>query len=58
MLLDTEGIDSYDQTGRYSTQVFCLALLLSSVFVYNQARWRFGAGFMRFEGGRLAGERV
>jgi hypothetical protein len=36
VLLDTEGIDSYDQTGHYSAQVFCLALLLSSVFVYNQ----------------------
>ncbi|KDD73250.1 guanylate-binding protein, partial [Helicosporidium sp. ATCC 50920] len=36
VLLDTEGIDAYDQTGQYSTQIFSLALLLSSVFVYNQ----------------------
>jgi len=36
VLLDTEGIDAFDQTGRYSTQVFCLAVLLSSLFVYNQ----------------------
>eukprot|EP00249_Psilotum_nudum_P023424 c28867_g1_i1 orf=314-3514(+) len=36
LLLDTEGIDSYDQTGTYSTQIFSLAVLLSSMFVYNQ----------------------
>ena len=29
VLLDTEGIDAYDQTGRYSTQIFELAVLLS-----------------------------
>ncbi|CAA7020463.1 unnamed protein product [Microthlaspi erraticum] len=36
LLLDSEGIDAYDQTGTYSTQIFSLALLLSSMFVYNQ----------------------
>ncbi|KAK9825847.1 hypothetical protein WJX81_003554 [Elliptochloris bilobata] len=36
VLLDTEGIDAYDQTGQYSTQIFSLAVLLSSLFVYNQ----------------------
>jgi hypothetical protein len=36
VLLDSEGIDAYDQTAQYSTQVFSLAVLLSSVFVYNQ----------------------
>ena len=36
LLLDTEGIDAYDQTGQYSTQIFSLAVLLSSMFVYNQ----------------------
>lgn len=36
VLLDTEGIDAYDQTGQYSTQIFSLAMLLSSVFVFNQ----------------------
>lgn len=36
VLLDTEGIDAYDQTGTYSTQIFSLAVLLSSMFVYNQ----------------------
>ncbi|CAG9467408.1 unnamed protein product [Pedinophyceae sp. YPF-701] len=36
VLLDTEGIDAFDQTGQYSTQVFSLAVLLSSMFVYNQ----------------------
>lgn len=35
-LLDTEGIDAYDQTAQYSTQIFSLAVLLSSLFVYNQ----------------------
>ncbi|KAF8059668.1 Gbp5 [Scenedesmus sp. PABB004] len=36
VLLDTEGIDAYDQTAQYSTQVFSLAVLLSSLFVFNQ----------------------
>ncbi|KAF5186122.1 Guanylate-binding protein, partial [Thalictrum thalictroides] len=31
-----EGIDAYDQTGTYSTQIFSLAVLLSSMFIYNQ----------------------
>ncbi|CAD7703213.1 unnamed protein product [Ostreobium quekettii] len=35
ILLDSEGIDAYDQTGHYSTQIFSLAVLLSSLFVYN-----------------------
>jgi hypothetical protein len=35
-LLDCEGIDAYDQTGSYSVQLFSLAVLLSSLFVYNQ----------------------
>jgi len=36
ILLDTEGIDAYDQTGQYSIQIFSLAVLLSSMFIYNQ----------------------
>lgn len=36
VLLDSEGIDAYDQTAQYSTQIFSLAVLLSSLFVYNQ----------------------
>ncbi|KAJ3692265.1 hypothetical protein LUZ60_012615 [Juncus effusus] len=36
LLLDTEGIDAYDQTGTYSVQIFSLAVLLSSLFIYNQ----------------------
>ncbi|GAA0160533.1 heterotrimeric G-protein [Lithospermum erythrorhizon] len=36
LLLDTEGIDAFDQTGTYSTQIFSLAVLLSSMFIYNQ----------------------
>nr|GMC78877.1 guanylate-binding protein 4-like [Ipomoea batatas] len=36
LLLDTEGIDAYDQTGTYSMQIFSLAVLLSSMFIYNQ----------------------
>jgi hypothetical protein len=35
-MLDTEGIDAWDQTGTYSVQIFSLAVLLSSLFVYNQ----------------------
>ncbi|RAL49680.1 unnamed protein product [Cuscuta campestris] len=36
LLIDTEGIDAYDQTGTYSAQIFSLAVLLSSMFIYNQ----------------------
>eukprot|EP00854_Cymbomonas_tetramitiformis_P018741 gene18741-22380_t len=36
LLLDTEGVDAYDQTAQYSTQIFALAMLLSSTFIYNQ----------------------
>ncbi|GMH32246.1 hypothetical protein BSKO_00080 [Bryopsis sp. KO-2023] len=36
VLLDTEGIDAFDQTGQYSTQICSLAVLLSSFFIYNQ----------------------
>lgn len=36
LLLDSEGIDAYDQTGTYSIQIFSLAILLSSMFIYNQ----------------------
>ncbi|KAK6932614.1 Guanylate-binding protein/Atlastin, C-terminal [Dillenia turbinata] len=36
LLVDSEGIDAYDQTGTYSTQIFSLAVLLSSMFIYNQ----------------------
>ena len=33
--LDSEGVDAYDQTATYSAEVFSMAVLLSSVFVYN-----------------------
>ena len=33
--VDSEGIDSYDQSSNYSAEIFSLAVLLSSVFVYN-----------------------
>ncbi|PKU82738.1 guanylate-binding protein 2-like [Dendrobium catenatum] len=36
LLLDSEGIDAFDQTGTYSIQIFSLAVLLSSMFIYNQ----------------------
>jgi hypothetical protein len=36
VLLDSEGIDAYDQTAQYSTQIFAMAVLMSSTFVYNQ----------------------
>ena len=31
-----QGVDAWDQTGQYSTQIFSLAVLLSSLFVFNQ----------------------
>lgn len=36
LLVDCEGIDAYDQTLDYSTQVFSLGVLLSSLLIYNQ----------------------
>ncbi|XP_058100589.1 uncharacterized protein LOC131245269 [Magnolia sinica] len=36
LFLDSEGIDAYDQTGTYSTKIFSLAVVLSSMFIYNQ----------------------
>mmetsp|Transcript_32011 Transcript_32011/g.71133 ORF Transcript_32011/g.71133 Transcript_32011/m.71133 type:complete len:534 (-) Transcript_32011:285-1886(-) len=36
VLLDTEGIDAYNQTTQDGVQLFCLAVLLSSLFVFNQ----------------------
>ncbi|KAL4308859.1 hypothetical protein GQ457_01G029020 [Hibiscus cannabinus] len=36
LLLVSEGIDAYDQTGTYITRIFSLAVLLSSMFIYNQ----------------------
>jgi hypothetical protein len=36
VLLDTEGIDAYDQTTTDGVRIFALAVLLSSLFVFNQ----------------------
>ena len=36
LLVDCEGVDAVDQGTKHSAQVFALAVLLSSVFVYNQ----------------------
>ncbi|KAI8477166.1 MAG: guanylate-binding protein [Monoraphidium minutum] len=36
LLVDCEGVDAVDQGQKHSAQVFSLAVLLSSVFVYNQ----------------------
>ncbi|KAL3625246.1 hypothetical protein CASFOL_030700 [Castilleja foliolosa] len=36
LLLDSEGIDACDQMGTCNTQIFSLAALLSSLFIYNQ----------------------
>lgn len=37
VLIDTEGSDAYNQTCQDGVRVFALALLLSSVFIYNQS---------------------
>jgi hypothetical protein len=42
LLVDCEGIDAVDQGQKHSAQIFSLAVLLSSVFVYNQVRGRWG----------------
>ena len=36
LLVDCEGIDAFDQTADYSTQVFALGLLMSGLLIYNQ----------------------
>ena len=36
MKLISDFYTSLDQTGQYSTQIFSLAVLLSSLFLYNQ----------------------
>jgi hypothetical protein len=36
VLLDSEGIDAYNQTARDGVQLLSLAVLLSSLFVFNQ----------------------
>lgn len=36
VLMDCEGIDAFDQTADYSTQIFSLGVLLSSLLVFNQ----------------------
>nr|GEV17231.1 guanylate-binding protein 3-like [Tanacetum cinerariifolium] len=36
LILDSKGIDAYCQTGTYNTQIISLAVLLSSMFIYNQ----------------------
>ena len=38
VLLDTEGLQSIDQTEGHDANIFCLALLLSSFFVYNSEK--------------------
>ncbi|XWS68699.1 hypothetical protein CRYUN_Cryun04dG0113700 [Craigia yunnanensis] len=40
LLIDTERIDAYDQTDTYSTEIFSFAVLLSSMFIYNQIHTR------------------
>jgi len=38
LLLDTEGLASISQTEGHDAKIFCLALLLSSFFVYNSEK--------------------
>jgi hypothetical protein len=38
VLVDCEGIDAFDQTLDYSTQVFSLGVLLSSLLIFNQVQ--------------------
>eukprot|EP01091_Cochliopodium_minus_P009363 TRINITY_DN2296_c0_g1_i1.p1 TRINITY_DN2296_c0_g1~~TRINITY_DN2296_c0_g1_i1.p1 ORF type:complete len:1111 (+),score=479.97 TRINITY_DN2296_c0_g1_i1:13-3345(+) len=35
LLIDTEGLGSFDQDSKHDAQIFSLALLLSSYFIYN-----------------------
>jgi hypothetical protein len=38
LLVDCEGVDAFDQGDQHSAKIFSLAVLMSSLFVYNQAR--------------------
>ena len=38
LLLDTEGLQSICQTEGHDAKIFCLALLLSSFFIYNSEK--------------------
>ncbi|KAL1519577.1 hypothetical protein AB1Y20_023091 [Prymnesium parvum] len=38
LLLDTEGLSSISQTEGHDAKIFCLAILLSSIFVYNSEK--------------------
>ena len=35
LVVDTEGLGAFDETQDHDVRVFCLAILLSSYFVYN-----------------------
>jgi hypothetical protein len=36
LLVDCEGVDAFDQGGQHSAKIFSLAVLLSSLFMFNQ----------------------
>jgi len=38
VLLDTEGLQSLCQTEGHDAKIFCLAILLSSFFIYNSEK--------------------
>lgn len=38
LLLDTEGLQSLNQTEGHDAKIFCLAILLSSFFIYNSEK--------------------
>jgi hypothetical protein len=38
LLLDTEGLQSLSQTEGHDAKIFCLAILLSSFFIYNSEK--------------------
>eukprot|EP00966_Prymnesium_polylepis_P215545 4991443-Prymnesium_polylepis.1 len=38
LLLDTEGLQSISQTEGHDANIFCLAILLSSFFVFNSEK--------------------
>ena len=42
LLLDTEGLQSISQTEGHDAKIFCLAILLSSYFIYNSHQVRSG----------------
>jgi hypothetical protein len=44
LVIDTEGIGALDEDSNHDTRVFSLAVLLSSLFIYNRFYFKYSVG--------------